>query len=82
MNTHNIKTSIISLANPWLDFLHSDDTNLAIIASELNDELENLCENSSGRIYGFATLPIKNSIASIKEIHRLKGLKHIKGKIY
>jgi aminocarboxymuconate-semialdehyde decarboxylase len=80
MNAHNIKTSIISLANPWLDFLHSDDATLSIIASELNDELENLCENSSGRIYGFATLPIKNSIASIKEIHRLKGLKHIKGK--
>ena len=79
MNTHNIKTSIISLANPWLDFLHSDDATLSIIASELNDELENLCENSSGRIYGFATLPIKNSKASIKEIHRLKELKHIKG---
>ena len=82
MNAHNIKTSIISLANPWLDFLHSDDATLSIIASELNDELENLCENSSGRIYGFATLPIKNSVASIKEIHRLKGLKHIKGQIY
>lgn len=82
MNAHNINTSIISLANPWLDFLHSDDATLSIIASELNDELENLCENSSGRIYGFATLPIKNSVASIKEIHRLKGLKHIKGQIY
>ena len=79
MDNHKIDKSIISLANPWLDFLEGDVA--ASTAQELNDELQNICENSNGRLYGFATLPIRNPEASIKEVNRLKTLKHIKGVI-
>lgn len=79
MNQHNIDKSIISLANPWLDFL--DGNEAESIAQELNDELQNICENSNGRVYGFATLPVRNTTASVKEIERISKLKHIRGVI-
>jgi aminocarboxymuconate-semialdehyde decarboxylase len=79
MDNHNITHSIISLANPWLDFISGDAAHS--IAQELNDELESICEQSKGRLCGFATLPIRNPEASVKEVQRLKSLKHIKGVI-
>lgn len=77
MKTHNISKSIISLANPWLDFLEGSEA--ANVASDLNDELQNICELSQDKLYGFATLPVRNPIASIREIRRLKSMKCIKG---
>lgn len=79
MSNHNISHSIISLANPWLDFI-SGPQSLAI-AEELNDELQNICEQSNGKLYGFATLPVRNIEGSIKEINRLKSMSCIKGVI-
>lgn len=79
MKNHNISHSIISLANPWLDFLKENECES--VAQELNDELESICEKSNNKVYGFATLPVKNVNACIKEINRLKQLKHIKGVI-
>ena len=60
MDNHNIQTSIVSLANPWLDFLTGDAA--ASAAMELNDELQSICEMYPSRIYGFATLPGKRTI--------------------
>ena len=77
MNNHNISHSVISLANPWLDFLYG--TEAESVAQELNDEF--ICESSNGRLYGFATLPVKNMEASIKEVKRLKSLSYIRGVI-
>ena len=79
MNNHNISHSVISLANPWLDFLYG--TEAESVAQELNDELQSICESSNGRLYGFATLPVKNMEASIKEVKRLKSLSYIRGVI-
>lgn len=79
MDNHNISTSVISLANPWLDFLSGNEAESA--AQELNDELQQMCEASKGRIFGFATLPVKNINATLKEIDRISKLKHIKGVI-
>lgn len=50
-------------------------------AMELNDELQSMCEQSNGRLFGFATLPVRNTKASIREINRLKSSNHIKGVI-
>ena len=58
MDMHGIETSIVSLANPWLDFLEGDPA--ASVAQELNDELQGICEASNGRLLGMATLPVKN----------------------
>jgi len=79
MEKHRISTSVISLANPWLDFLTGDAA--ASVASELNDELQAMCEHSKGKLYGFATLPVRNPSASVAEIRRLKKLNCIKGVI-
>jgi hypothetical protein len=57
MDTHNIKHSIISLANPWLDFLPSKEARS--VASYLNDDMQTICESkdASGRLNGFGVLP-------------------------
>ena len=79
MDIHGIEKSVVSLANPWLDFLTGEAA--ASVAEELNDELQNICEKSNGRLLGFATLPVRNPKASVREIERLKFLSHIKGVI-
>lgn len=79
MDAHNIESSIISLANPWLDFLSGNEA--ASMSQELNDELQNICEKSNGRLYGFATLPVRNPAAAVKEVERLSSLNRIKGVI-
>jgi aminocarboxymuconate-semialdehyde decarboxylase len=79
MKNHNISKSVISLANPWLDFLTGNAAES--VAQELNDELQDICENSNNSLYGFATLPIRNPEASVKEVKRLKSLSKIKGVI-
>ena len=68
MDNHGIKTSVISLANPWLDFLHGEEA--ANVAQELNDEMQSICESSNGRLYGFAVLPVRNPSASLQELRR------------
>lgn len=70
MQNHQITTSIISLANPWLDFAKGSTANA--LAQELNDELQSICEGSNKKLYGLATLPIRNLEGSIKEIERIK----------
>lgn len=79
MDNHGITHSVVSLANPWLDFLTGSAAEA--VAQELNDELQSICEQSKGRLFGFATLPVRNPAASIKEIQRLSKLPHIKGVI-
>lgn len=79
MDTHGIKKSVISLANPWLDFLEGEEA--ASVAQELNDELQSICEASNGRLFGFGTLPVRNPAAAIKEVRRLKTLSCMKGVI-
>eukprot|EP01038_Epipyxis_sp_PR26KG_P009329 gene9329-12571_t len=79
MDTHNITHSVISLANPWLDFLYGEEAEN--VAKELNDELQNICSSSNGRIFGFAALPVRNQSACLKEIERLKQFPNIKGVI-
>ncbi len=79
MDNHDIKKSVVSLANPWLDFLVGREA--AAVAQELNDELQMICESSKSRLFGFATLPVRNPSASVAEIKRLKSMSCIKGVI-
>ncbi|MCJ1275019.1 hypothetical protein MMC21_002819 [Puttea exsequens] len=81
MRAHNITTSVISLANPWLDFLSPEEG--PKWARTINDELESLCSQHEGRLYGFATLPLSASPPGvISEVQRLSNLPHIKGIIF
>lgn len=79
MDQHKIDKSVISLANPWLDFLEGQEAES--VAQELNDELQDMCEKSNGRLFGFATLPVRNAAASVKEVERIAKLGHVRGVI-
>jgi aminocarboxymuconate-semialdehyde decarboxylase len=79
MDRHHIRTSVLSLANPWLDFV--DDEAAAVeMAVRVNDWFEETCARYAGRLYAFAVLPMKAGVAAIQaEIQRLKGLQWIRG---
>ena len=78
MDTHGIDVSVISLANPWLDFLPAQDAGAT--AKAINDDVEQLCEQNPGRLYAFGTLPLSAPVEEVvQEIHRLKGLKYMRG---
>lgn len=78
MDLHNIDTSVISLANPWLDFV--DSSMAAKTAEDTNNEINSLCMKHPGRLYYFATLPLSSTVPEIvKEIERLNSSKHCRG---
>lgn len=78
MKTHDMTTSVISLANPWLDFLSPKEG--PHWAEKVNNELEDICSTSHNCLYAFATLPLSASASHITgEIQRLSLLPHIRG---
>lgn len=80
MDLHKIDKSVISLANPWLDFLPSEEAGEA--AKRINDDVDELCGKYPGRLYAFGTLPLSAPVEIVvKEIERLTTLKHMRGVI-
>lgn len=80
MDLHNIDTSVISLANPWLDFLPAEEAGAA--AQKINDDVNDQCSQFPGRLYFFGTLPLSASPEVItSEIERLSTLKYARGVI-
>lgn len=95
MRRHGITTSVISLANPWLDFV--DPHEAEDWAQRVNDDIEATCArvNSAAdpslslplgekqTLFAFGALPLSAPSASIvaKEIARLKTLPHMRGVI-
>ncbi|KZT13032.1 amidohydrolase 2 [Laetiporus sulphureus 93-53] len=89
MDKHGIDISIVSTANPWLDFLPA--ATAQVLASELNSDLEEYCSTSPNladgtlkQLYGFGLLPLvpEASSASLLEIiQQISNLPHLKGVI-
>lgn len=93
MEKHGINCSVISLANPWLDFVAADEAQK--LAERINDDLESTCADinkasSSGDLKGsvkkslfaFGALPLSApSAVIVSEIKRLATLPHIRGVI-
>ena len=80
MDAHGIDISVVSLANPWLDFLPPEEA--AGAAKDVNDNLEEMCEQHTGRLYGFGALPLSGGASTVvEEVKRLKTLKHMRGVI-
>jgi aminocarboxymuconate-semialdehyde decarboxylase len=91
MDKHGIDVSIVSTANPWLDFLTAREA--PSLARELNDDLEAYCAtgpslppelSSMHRFYGFGLLPLLPSVptSEIKAIiEQIGSLPHLKGVI-
>jgi aminocarboxymuconate-semialdehyde decarboxylase len=77
MDRHGIAVSLISPANPWLDFLHDAGP----VATEINDDMEAFCNGSAGRLYGLGLLPIRDPTASAAELTRIAGLPHLRGAV-
>lgn len=79
MDTHGIDISVLSLANPWLDFLPAAEA--VPLASHLNDDLEESCAASGGRFYGFGVLPVQDVDAACAEAERIAKSDHLRGVI-
>ena len=80
MDTHGIDISVLSLANPWLDWLPADTA--AETAREINDDVNTMCESKPGRLYAFGTLPLSAPVEqSVSEITRLTTLNYMRGVI-
>lgn len=81
MDQHGIDISVISLANPWLDFLDASEAPEA--ARIINDDINGMCELFPGRLYAFAALPLKAGAASVvEELKRVKKLKWVRGAVF
>jgi predicted TIM-barrel fold metal-dependent hydrolase len=80
MDTHGIDISVISLANPWLDFLSATES--GPIAESINDGFEDMCVKHPGRLFFFAALPLTAPLETIlASIKHVKALPHCRGVI-
>ncbi|CAL1701161.1 unnamed protein product [Somion occarium] len=89
MDRHGINVSIISSANPWLDFLPAPTAHK--LAGELNEDLESYCSTSPSisetgttikRLYGFGLLPLVPNISTtalLEIVDQISRLPHLKG---
>ncbi|KAJ7044543.1 amidohydrolase 2 [Mycena alexandri] len=86
MNAHGIDLSVVSSANPWLDFLPASEAKT--LASQLNEDLEQYCSDSPllspslKRLYGFGLLPLVPEISTdalVQTIEQISKLSHLKG---
>ena len=78
MDAHGIDVSVISLANPWLDWLPREDA--LAVAMQVNDDMERICALHEGRLYAFGTLPLSAQTGNIiEEAERLTTLPHARG---
>ncbi|CAO3584553.1 unnamed protein product [Absidia cylindrospora] len=80
MDQHGIDISVISLANPWLDFLPDTEATYTT-ARNINCEIQLMCDQSPERLYAFGVLPLVNIQASIKEIENISRLGSMRGVI-
>jgi aminocarboxymuconate-semialdehyde decarboxylase len=78
MDQSGIDVSVLSLANPWLDFLPAQEA--AHWAADVNDDFERICGESDGRLFALATLPTPaGADACVDELERISGLPHVRG---
>ncbi|OAA63339.1 amidohydrolase [Niveomyces insectorum RCEF 264] len=78
MDHHQIDVSVLSLGNPWLDFLPPADA--AAVAVEINDATDALCRQHPGRLFFFGALPLSGGESVIlAEVARLKTLSQARG---
>lgn len=80
MKTNHIDVSVVSLANPWLDFL--DSAEAGPVANEINEGFSTMCAEQAGKLFFFATLPLTAPLQTLKEsIEYVNGLKYCRGVI-
>lgn len=90
MDLHGIDVSVVSLANPWLDFL--EPTEAEEVALAFNEDLQVYCSNAplistsegspKSRLYAFGSLPLVPGItleAVSKVIDQISSLSYLRG---
>jgi len=77
MDKHNIAVSVVSSANPWIDFVEPAEA--PALAASLNEDLEAICAASAGRLLGFGVLPLQRPETCAAELERLAGYPHMRG---
>ncbi|KAI1074509.1 uracil-5-carboxylate decarboxylase [Whalleya microplaca] len=78
MDTHSIDISVLSLANPWLDFVASAEAGET--AKSINTEFSNMCATAPGRLFFFATLPLTAPPETLlAAIGHIRGLRSCRG---
>ncbi|KAK3180527.1 hypothetical protein K4F52_008118 [Lecanicillium sp. MT-2017a] len=78
MDTNHIDISVISLANPWFDFLSSSEA--GAVADSVNNEFSSMCGQNTGRLFFFAALPLTAPLETLQaSIAHIKGLKYCRG---
>ena len=77
MDQHGIAVSVVSSANPWIDFVEPAEA--PALAAHLNEDLEAICASSAGRLYGFGVLALQRPETCAAELKRIAGLPHMRG---
>ncbi|TFB05867.1 2-amino-3-carboxymuconate-6-semialdehyde decarboxylase [Trichoderma ghanense] len=78
MDTHGIDISVISLANPWLDFLSASESGK--IGESVNQEFSRMCGEHPGRLFFFAALPLTAPLDTLlAAISHVQSLQYCRG---
>ncbi|KAJ3333014.1 hypothetical protein HDU91_002993, partial [Kappamyces sp. JEL0680] len=79
MELHGITQTVLSLGNPWLDFLPGSEA--APLAKELNNDLQSYCLQHKKHFYGFGVLPTNSPRDCVEELGRISKLDRLRGAI-
>ncbi len=78
MDESGIDVSVVSLANPWLDFFSPAES--IRWAPEVDDDLERLSAEADGRLCCLGALPTPAGVdACVRELARISDLSHFRG---
>jgi aminocarboxymuconate-semialdehyde decarboxylase len=80
MATNEIDHAVLSLANPWLEFMESSNESSSW-ANKLNQDLEQMCVDHEGKLSGFGVLPMHSAAQCTNEIENISRMPHMKGVI-
>jgi predicted TIM-barrel fold metal-dependent hydrolase len=78
MDRHGIAISLVSPANPWLDFCSVSEA--GPIATLINEGMDEFAAGSGGRICGMGLLPRDPALAAA-ELARIAALPHLRGAV-
>lgn len=76
MDQHGIDRAVISIGNPWVDFL--DGREAVSWAARLNDEVEQACA-AEERLLGLGVVPFHAVEAACEAVHQIDALPHLRG---
>ncbi|KAJ3326952.1 hypothetical protein HDU93_002181, partial [Gonapodya sp. JEL0774] len=83
MDNHKIDASVISLANPWLDFMTPETA--VPLSSKINSEIQNICAADYGSegpkkvLYGLGCIPTTSVEGTVKELEHLATMDRMRG---